>query len=249
MARRSSRFDPMSTEPFRLSRSKIDLYMKCKRCFYLDRRHGIGQPPSPPFSLNNAVDELLKREFDCYREMQKPHPLLVENGIDAVPFKHKEIEVWRDALHKGISAPLRGTTLLITGGIDDVWVNSSGELIIADYKATSKNEEVSLDADWQIAYKRQVEIYQWLFRQNGFKVHNTAYFVYCNGDKSGASFDARLDFSVKLLPYAGTTDWIEPALHELHSCLLSDTLPVPREGCSHCSYRQKAAAIERWSAS
>jgi hypothetical protein len=166
-----------------------------------------------------------------------------------VPFKHKDIEAWRDALHKGITAPLRGTTLFITGGIDDVWVNSKGELLIADYKATSKNEEVNLDADWQIAYKRQVEIYQWLFRQNGFKVNSTAYFVYCNGDKSGDAFGARLDFSIRLLPYEGKTDWIEPSLQDLHRCLISDSLPLPSDGCFHCSYRQKAAAIERWAIS
>ena len=43
---------------------------------------------------------------------------------------------------------------------------SDVELIIVDYKATAKNGEVNLDADWQIGYKRQMEIYQWLFRQN-----------------------------------------------------------------------------------
>lgn len=246
MARKSSRFDPSSQEPYRVSRSKIDLFMKCPRCFYLDRRHGIGQPPSAPFSLNNAVDELLKREFDHYRSLGQPHPLLVENGIDAVPFQHKDLEVWRDALHKGIAAPLSGTPLLITGGIDDVWVTPAGELIIADYKATSKNEEVNLDADWQIAYKRQVEIYQWLFRANGFAVSSTAYFVYCNGRKNGDSFNARLDFSISLLPYVGTTAWIEPALRELHACLVSPSLPPVSPSCFHCKYRERASAVERW---
>jgi RecB family exonuclease len=91
-----------------------------------------------------------------------------ENGIDAVPFSHSELEQWRDSLHKGIAYALPGTNLLISGGVDDVWVNRSGELIIVDYKATSKKAEVSLDEDWQIAYKRQMEIYQWLFRRNGF---------------------------------------------------------------------------------
>jgi hypothetical protein len=38
-----------------------------------------------------------------------------------------------------------------------------------------------LDAPWQISYKRQVEIYQWLFKKNGFDVEDIAYFVYCNG--------------------------------------------------------------------
>ena len=238
-------FDP-SLETFRLSRSKIDLGLKCERCFYLDRRLGIGQPSSPPFSLNSAVDELLKREFDICREAQKPHPLMKEIGLDAVPFKHKDMEEWRDALRRGITYALPKTNLVITGGIDDVWINPKGELYIVDYKATSKNGEVSLDAEWQIAYKRQVEIYQWLFKQNGFNVNDTAFFVYCNGDKDRPSFDARLDFSIKVLPYEGKTTWIEPALRHLHEVLSSPHMPEANTLCEHCQYRAKAAAVERW---
>jgi hypothetical protein len=68
---------------------------------------------------------------------------------------------------------------VITGGVDDMWINHQGEYIVVDYKATSKKTEVTLDADWQIGYKRQMEIYQWLFGKNGYKVSNTGYFVYC----------------------------------------------------------------------
>lgn len=239
-------FDPTTDKPFRLSRSKIDLGLKCERCFYLDRRLGISQPPGPPFSLNTAVDELLKREFDQCREAQKPHHLMKANGIDAVPFKHSDMDVWRDALRRGISYALPKTNLVITGGIDDVWINPKGELYIVDYKATSKNGEVSLDADWQIGYKRQVEVYQWLFRKNDFKVSNTAFFVYCNGDKERPSFDGRLDFSIKVIPYEGSTTWIEPALHKLFDILRSSSLPAPSDKCEHCSYRAQAAAVERW---
>ena len=57
-------FDPTSKEPFRLSRSKIDLFISCPRCFYQDRRLGVAQPPGYPFNLNSAVDTLLKKEFD-----------------------------------------------------------------------------------------------------------------------------------------------------------------------------------------
>ena len=239
-------FGPTIDKPFRLSRSKIDLYLKCQRCFYLDRRLGISQPPGPPFSLNTAVDELLKREFDQCREAQKPHPLMTANGIDAVPFKHPDMDMWRDALRRGITAPLPRTNLLITGGVDDVWVNPKGELYIVDYKATSKNGEVSLDADWQISYKRQVEIYQWLFRKNNFTVSNTAFFVYCNGDKERPRFDGRLDFSIKVLPYEGDTNWIETTLHKLFETLSAPHMPTAGEKCDHCAYRARAAAVETW---
>ena len=53
-------FDPNSEKPFKLSRSKIDLFWECPRCFYFDRRLGVGRPPGFPFALNSAVDHLLK---------------------------------------------------------------------------------------------------------------------------------------------------------------------------------------------
>jgi CRISPR/Cas system-associated exonuclease Cas4 (RecB family) len=246
MARKRNLFDPHSDAPFRLSRSKIDLYMKCRRCFYLDRRLGVSQPGSPPFSLNSAVDELLKKEFDEYRHTQKAHPLVTAAGVNAVPFQHSHLEVWRESLRAGISYALPNTTLVITGGIDDVWLNHNGQLHVVDYKATSKNGAVSLDADWQIAYKRQVEIYQWLFRKNGFDVSNTAYFVYCNGDKSLPRFDKTLSFSISILPYEGSTAWIEPALSELYECLRSPVVPKAIEGCDHCEYRLSASRVEQW---
>jgi len=37
-------FDPKSDKPFALSRSKVELFMDCPRCFYLDRRLGIARP-------------------------------------------------------------------------------------------------------------------------------------------------------------------------------------------------------------
>ena len=191
-------FNPTSKEPFRVSRSKIDLFLSCPRCFYLDRLMGISRPPGFPFNLNTAVDTLLKKEFDIHRVGQTAHPFIKEYGIDAIPFQHEKIDEWRDNW-KGVRYLHDPTNFLITGAIDDVWINSNKELIVVDYKATSKQKEVSLDADWQITYKRQVEIYQWLLRKNGFKVSNTAYFVYCNGRTDKESFDQKIEFRVKLI--------------------------------------------------
>ena len=53
-----------SSAPFKLSRTKIELFTGCPRCFFLDRRLGISRPGFPAFTLNNAVDYLLKKEFD-----------------------------------------------------------------------------------------------------------------------------------------------------------------------------------------
>jgi hypothetical protein len=229
-------FDPQSESPFRLSRTKIELFINCPRCFYLDRRLGVGQPPGYPFALNSAVDKLLKKEFDFFREKQAPHPLMESCGIKAVPFKHEKLEFWRDALRGGIEYLHTPTNLLFCGGIDDLWVTSGGELIIVDYKSTSKEEAVNIDADWQIAYKRQIEIYQWLFRKNGFNVSPTGYFVYCNALTGRDNFDARLDFEIKIIPYTGDDSWIEPKILGLHKCLISPKIPEYGADCDYCKY-------------
>jgi len=241
--RKKNLYDKDSKDIFRLSRSKIDLYLNCPRCFYLDRRLGVGQPPGYPFSLNSAVDKLLKREFDSHRAKGTPHPLMKAYGLDAIPLAHDKIDEWRDSLRRGITVPIGGTNVVVTGGVDDVWVKPDGEFIV-DYKATSKEDEVSLDADWQIGYKRQMEIYQWLFRQNGFKVSNTGYFVYCNGDADKEAFDAKLEFDIKLLPYEGNADWVEKSILDAIKCLKSDKLPEPGEDCDFCKYRQAVKEIE-----
>src|ERR1035437_8961006 len=101
--RKGNLYDSSSQFPFRLSRSKIDLFLNCQRCFYLDRKLGVGQPPGYPFSLNSAVDKLLKKEFDVLREKGEAHPLMTKFGIDAIPYSHEKLNEWRDALRGGIT--------------------------------------------------------------------------------------------------------------------------------------------------
>ncbi len=230
-------YDPLAIKPFKISRSKLELFLRCSRCFYLDRRLGVGQPPGYPFSLNNAVDALLKKEFDRYREEQKPHPLCVENGIEAIPFKHDDMDRWRDSLHAGVQYVVPNTNLMLCGGLDDIWINpNTKELMVVDYKATSKASEVSLDADWQIGYKRQAEIYQWLLRKNGFAVSDTAYFVYCNGKADKESFNKQLHFDVSLLPYKGNDSWVERVVAQVYHCLQEDVIPPATDTCDYCQF-------------
>ena len=237
-------FDPKSSFPFKLSRSKIDLFLECPRCFYLDRGLGISRPPGFPFNLNRAVDVLLKKEFDVHRIKKSRHPLMEEYGIEAVPFNHPQIDEWRDT-RRGLQHLHQSTNLLITGALDDVWVTPGGELLVVDYKATSKDGEVSIDADWQISYKRQIETYQWLLRKNEFLVSNIGYFVYCNGDTDKKAFDKKIEFNVKVIPYEGNDDWVEGVIKEMHGCLNLDTVPPAGEDCDFCAYREAVGDVLR----
>lgn len=236
-ARRSRNlYQPGAQKPFKISRSKIDLFVECPRCFYIDRRLGTGRPPGFPFNINSAVDSLLKAEFDVHRDEGTPHPLLEAYGLDAVPAPHDQIDAWRENF-KGVQYLHEPTNLLITGAIDDLWIDSAGNYIVVDYKATAKKEPVkTLNQSWHAGYKRQMEIYQWLLRRNELRVSDTGYFVYCTGNPNAPAFDAKIDFDIHLIPYEGQDKWVEPTVVELHRCLNQDEIPAAGSDCDYCAY-------------
>ena len=233
-------FDPRSDKPFALSRSKIELFVDCPRCFYLDRRLGISRPAGFPFNLNSAVDTLLKTEFDEYRKKGETHPLMAKAGINAVPHAHPELETWRSNF-KGVRTLHERTNLELFGAIDDLWRDlDSGELIVADYKATSKAGEVTIDAEWQDSYKRQMEFYQWLLRSRGYSVAKRGWFVYCNGRRDLPAFDARMEFTIRLLPHDGNDDWVEDTLRAARNTLEAPQPPQAGQDCEYCGYVARA---------
>lgn len=246
MRMRSQPYKPGQKTPFRVSRSKIELYKQCPRCFWLDVRLKITRPSGPPFNINKAIDELLKKEFDSYRMKNEPHPWMVDHKIKARPMQHKDLETWRYNF-TGIFTVHASTNLHVFGAIDDLWISDEGELIVVDYKATAKASEVSIDSDWQISYKRQLEVYQWLLRQNGFDVSDTGYFVYANGRMDLGGFFNKLEFRTKIIPYTGSDLWVEPTLQSMKDCMDGDMPPVGTAAmggpCDFCSYAKQRTGL------
>jgi CRISPR/Cas system-associated exonuclease Cas4 (RecB family) len=228
--------------PFKVSRSKIELFKQCPRCFWLDVRLKIKRPEGPPFNINKAIDELLKKEFDVYRSKGEPHPIMTEFQVEAIPFSHESLDTWRETF-VGVTTIHAPTNLHVFGAVDDLWVTPSGEVIVVDYKATAKDREVSIDAAWQISYKRQMEVYQWLLRQNGLHVSDTGYFVYCNGRLDMDGFNNRVEFKSKVIPYTGNGDWIEPTLLEMKAVMEGDMPAIGTAAmggeCDFCSYARE----------
>lgn len=118
--------------------------------------------------------------------------------------------------------------------------------MVVDYKATAKEEAVTeLNHDWQDGYKRQMEVYQWLLRQNGLKVSDTGYFVYCTGRMDREAFDGRIDFDVNLIAYTGDDSWVEKTLFDIKKCLESDKIPKSGPDCDWCTYFDSREELEK----
>ncbi len=238
--RRTNLYKPDAKAPFNVSRSKIALFLECPQCFWLDRRLGIARPDMPGWSLNSAVDTLFKKEFDVLREQKTSHRLMDFYRIVAIPFWHPDLHIWRDDHDNKIGAQTlhKETQLNIHGIIDDIWQDTkTQQLYIVDYKSTSTDYPISLDSKWKEGYKRQMEVYQWIFTRLGFDVSRTGYFLFANATKNRPGFHGKLEFENTIIPYEGNTAWIEPLIFDIKKCLDSKEIPSSGKDCQHCAYR------------
>ena len=114
MIRKRNLYSRGISKNFRVSRSKVDLFIKCKKCFWLDRVKGLGMIQPPTFALNNAVDNLLKNEFDHYRSIKERHPIFIDNNLNYLPYSHPKLDEWRENF-KGITYLDNELKLIFTG--------------------------------------------------------------------------------------------------------------------------------------
>lgn len=237
MSPKKKSFNPAAIE---LSRTALEEFLRCPRCFYLYRRLGVRPPKMVPMTLAVATDALLKNEFDAVRAAGASHPLWAREGLKLLAFSHPDLDVWRSNF-KGQRVVHVGTGAVVYGAIDDLWVDpASGCLHVVDYKSTSKEGVPSLDSGFGAGYKRQMEIYQWLFRQAGFDVSDVGYFLYVNGSKAGGFYSAGLQglmrFETTVISYKGGGDWIDDAITRAVACLRASDLPESGSDCDNCRY-------------
>jgi len=228
-------------KPFRLSRSKFSDYISCERCFYLEQVEGLKNIDTIPFTLNNAVDDLCKKEFDYHRKKQTPHPAMIREKINAVPFKHTNIERWQNARNQGVEYVHPDLNLRLAGGIDDVWENKdTGELIVVDYKAQSKKAEKKIEGYledvYHEGYKLQLDFYRYLIEKNGFKVQTLGYFVVYNATLERDSFDNKLEFTCDLIPYKTNPSHIEDKLIKMKELMDGGKIPKHTPHCQNCNF-------------
>ena len=232
-----------------VSRTAWNDFILCKRCFYLQRKLKIRPIGSPQHVINKRVDNLLKEEFDIYREKQEPHPIFKKYNLNFVPYKmdKEKLNDFRNN-RKGVRAKSQKTNFIIYGSIDDLWLNKDNdEVVILDYKATSTKEEINYATSTKSYHKsnlRQLDFYAYLLKLNKFKVFKTGYWILCNArEESQKTFGDKLNFKIDLLSYDLNTEYIEESLVELKKCYDSEKIPPPNPVCDTCRWQTEASKL------
>jgi CRISPR/Cas system-associated exonuclease Cas4 (RecB family) len=227
-----------------ISRSMIDLYCECPRCFFLNFVEGIKRPPGYPFTLNAAVDKLTKMEFDHYRNLQISHPKCSSEGLSVIPLEHPLMGSWRNNF-RGVRTVKRGR--IISGVVDDIWENTeSGNWHVVDYKATAKKDpvtELDPNAPHHDAYKRQLEVYSWLLAENGLPVDKTAYLYYSTGNNTLPNFNDNLQFETHIIAVSLDWNWVDPTLNAMIDLIDEVDPPAASKDCNYCNYFEKRTRL------
>ena len=180
-------------EDFPISRSRLEDFRKCPKCFYLKLVKGFMPPDCPNMTLNSLTDTLLKKEFDLCRKKNTSHRLLKKNKLNhIIPYKNdnfakdeygkivkkykgktneqsvKLLDAWRDFRY-GVRRRFKKTNIILYGAVDDVWLNTkTHELVVADYKSTQKEkaitQETYFDDEYKKSYQFQLDFYAYLLK-------------------------------------------------------------------------------------
>ena len=244
--RHRGKFDPSHEAPYELSRGRVENFLKCKACFWLEQIHKVKPPEIPSFTINTTTDILLKRDADAVRG-KSTLPLWEQAGLGhMIPWEYEHLENWANSLHYGLNETYFNTVhdetnIKFGGGLDDVFLNTkTDQLHIVDYKSQAQGtrspikyevKPSSLNDPWKIGYKRQMDMYIWVARRKGFNVSDTGYFVYVDAQHKhidGMLNDndpsiAWMKFNASIIPYEADTSWVEPTLIEIKDFLMNQS--------------------------
>jgi len=236
---------PKFSNTLKISRSGLKLFLDCPRCFWLDVHHKVKRPPGYPFTLSIAVDYLVKKEFDTYREKGTLPPVLKKYGIkDAKLFNGEELSEWRNNF-KGISYFDEGLNAYLYGAVDDVLEFSDGSLGVIDYKSSGAREITIYDD-----YQKQMDVYNYILKQKGHETYPEAFFVFYKVIKEGEiGFYNSLKFTEEVRPVKVNMEWVGPAFENAIELARSDTPPASgtsgKNGhCDHCHFVEMASQFK-----
>ena len=224
-----------SSRPFKLSRTKIDLFFECRRCFFFDQKFGIKRPHGTPLVLSNRIVDDFKKELNICRVEKNIHSKVKELNKNLIPISHNKLEEWKSSF-KGASFLDDSTNLLIFGIIDDIWwdrsTNKNHSVII---KSNSKKNQMSYGNIWP-GYWRQLSLYAYLLSKNLLPMSSTGILVFINTPTSMDQMENRKNFNLNIFEKILDFDWIQPTIKEISKTLNKEAPPESSKKCKYCNY-------------
>lgn len=214
---------------WKLSPSGLYGYTECPACFWADNH--FKKAPMLPLLLNTAMDSILKNRYDKYRADDTFPPEMAALGeMGITPFKDLEkLNDWREN-KTALQIIDENIGYVLSGKIDDVFVETDGRLIPADYKSSGNAPA----EDKQKYYADQLAAYGFMFHKAGYPVSDRAYLLhYFVKDKLDGSLAVTFDSHLDLVPIDFAA--VEEKLSAMVT-LLNGDYPGDNPDCAKCAF-------------
>ena len=227
--------------PFKISRTKVDLFFDCQRCFYLDQRLGIKRPHGTPLVINNLIVNKFKKSINKLRESKSIIPSSEQLESDGfIPFLDESLSNWIDPF-KGIFTYYKETNFKIHANLDDVWINNNRCFPVI-IKSIARNEKEIEENIWH-GYTRQLSLLSFLLKNNNLEIGEFGIIVMINAtDEKGCNDSLKLNFF--LFKRSIDLSWIEPTFQNIKNLLDSDEFPQISNNCKFCNYSKSVGKIK-----
>jgi len=209
--------------------------LECPRCFWFSIVKKIKRPDGPFPSLPAGMDKILKEHFDRFMERGELPPELREEECareGCKLFNDKEkLKIWRNN-RKGLEVIDKKSGIILHGAIDNVLVKGR-KLIVLDYKTRG----YPLKEDTHEHYQTQMDLYNFLLRENGYKTEDYTYllFYYPNHvtETGEVIFDTKL-VKIKTNPENG-----KEIFKRAIKILQLKEAPNASENCEFCKWEKR----------
>ncbi|MBI4160644.1 MAG: PD-(D/E)XK nuclease family protein [Candidatus Yanofskybacteria bacterium] len=214
------------------------------------KHKSIGRPQGYPYTLSIAVDQLLKQEFDEYRDKGEMHPVLIAHfdslrslsageGLSQAHLYPDQVQLqkWRNNF-EGLKYYDEGLDATLFGAVDDMLEFNDGSLAVIDYKSSGA-KEISVYDDYQM----QMDVYTYILEQIGHKTARKAYFVFYQVDKTDG-FRGRLPFRGQIREVVTDPDYIYEAFKNAVELARSTVPPESHSECGYCNWAHLSTHME-----
>lgn len=214
---------------YKLSPSKLNLFLECPLCFWLNEK-GIHRPSGPFPSLPGGIDRKLKEYFDKYRQQGKLPPEL-QGKVEGKLYNNMEkMNTWRNA-RKGISWTDEEGNILF-GAIDECLINGEN-FIVVDFKTYGGSK---IEDDKVGFYQNQLDCYALLFEKNNLKHPGYSYLIFFMPKEVKENGEINFDIQVKRVKVDS-----KRALKNFKEAikLIKESRPQKNNECRFCSWAEK----------
>jgi hypothetical protein len=165
----------------RLSKSQLDKFQDCPRCFWLGQRHKLRQPDMISSKVWKGVERVTVAHYETHRKAKTtPENLIGQVPAGAIPVQLDELAM-KALRYWGKGLAFKVGDVLVTTALDDMLQIPDGSqpkgsrYAVIDYKSKAKLTDEESTAQM---YQNQADVFDLACNVNDYPTDGTVYFDY-----------------------------------------------------------------------